>query len=159
MPEIAELSRRAVENGTLQPGSAAASFLLQIVRNLSRMKVGSDGKMRRHGCRYSEQAMNIFQVLLHYGGPRVINFLQVNNRAPTSNTVTVSNYVKKVTVSNYVKKASFQTASCKAQLNADAWWVSLCESLRPFAANHGGLLAAILCELEDECFILFIYCI
>jgi len=148
LPEIAELSRRAVENGTLQPGSAAASFLLQIVRSLSRMKVGSDGKMRRHGCRYSEQAMNIFQVLLHYGGPRVINFLQVNNRAPTSNTVTVS---------NYVKKASFQTASCKAQLNADAWWVSLCESLRPFAANHGGLLAAILCELEDECFILFIY--
>ena len=121
------------------------------------MKVGSDGKIRRQGCRYDKQAMNIFQVLHHYGGPRVINFLQVNNRAPTSNPVTVSNYVKKVTVSNYVKKASFQTASCKAQLNADAWWVSLCESLRPFAANHGGLLAAILCELEDECFILFIY--
>jgi hypothetical protein len=49
LPEIGELWRRAVERGTLQPGSAAAAFLLQIVRNLARMKIGNDGRIRRQG--------------------------------------------------------------------------------------------------------------
>jgi hypothetical protein len=114
LPEIAELWRRAVQKGTLQPGSAAASFLLQIVRNLARMNVGPNGGIRRQGCRYDdEQAMSIYRVLLYYGGPCTINFLQVNN-LPVAPTAT--------TVKSRIKQASFQTASCEAQLKAEAWW-------------------------------------